>query len=617
MMNRAYMSLANAELAGEPNYRLGLNRIASYIGCAIVLAAGAALLSDMQTQSSTYWHTVLESVAMLLAFFVGAIALLRFYARKSNLFLFVGTAFIGTGLFDGYHAVVTSAYIVQYFPTVSASLIAWSWLASRVYLSLLLLLSWVTWQREASRGKEGHVSEGKIYAGVAALALACFLFFAFVSLPQAYRGGSSVHRVWDFIPALLFALTLWKYWGKGAWRTNNFEYWLVLSLIVATLSQLLYMPFSVRPFDSYFDAAHLLKIISYSFVLIGLLNDAFHLFEQADEQMVRMHSDNLQLAREVQAREEVEASIKALNETLEERVAARTDDLEQARAAALNMMEDAERQNRELRDMQRATLSLMEDSDEARRKAEEAAAEVRHYRDHLEELVEQRTDALRAVNHELEAFSYSVSHDLRAPLRSIDGFSQALVEDYEDQLDEQGKDYLGRVRAASQRMARLIDDMLNLSRLTRGELKKERVDLSALAREVEQELRAGDPDRSVDFVVEQGVVVEADPRMLRTVLDNLLGNAWKFTINKERACIEFFSLDIDGEQAFCVRDNGAGFDMQYVGKLFGAFQRLHANEEFAGSGVGLATVQRIVHRHGGRAWAEGEVDVGATMYFTL
>ena len=291
--------------------------------------------------------------------------------------------------------------------------------------------------------------------------------------------------------------------------------------------------------------------------------------------------------------------------------------LKDAEVELYNSQRELQVQNVDLRDTQRAMLSIMEDSEEARKQAEAAVAEVQSYRGHLEELVQERTQALRAVNHELEAFSYSVSHDLRAPLRSIDGFSQALIEDYEEQLDEQGKDYLARVRAASQRMAQLIDDMLNLSRLTRGELNKVRVDISAMAREVEQELRAGDPERSVEFVVEADMVVRGDARMLRAVLDNLLGNAWKFTLKKDGARIEFGRVDVDGERAFYVRDNGAGFDMEYVDKLFGAFQRLHTEQEFAGSGIGLATVQRIVHRHGGRAWAEGEVGVGATMYFTL
>jgi PAS domain S-box-containing protein len=231
--------------------------------------------------------------------------------------------------------------------------------------------------------------------------------------------------------------------------------------------------------------------------------------------------------------------------------------------------------------------------------------------------LEHRVAELNALNRELEAFSYSVSHDLRAPLRGIDGFSQALLEEYEDRLDAEGKDYLRRVRAASQRMGELIDDLLNLSRVTRREMRREAVDLSAVARTVGAQLQKAHPDRRVDLVVAPGLSAEGDPHLLRIVLENLLGNAWKFTGAREQARVEFRAVPHDGTTAYYVRDNGVGFDMAYAGKLFGAFQRLHTVTEFPGTGIGLATVQRIVHRHGGRAWAEGEVDKGATFYFTL
>ncbi len=228
---------------------------------------------------------------------------------------------------------------------------------------------------------------------------------------------------------------------------------------------------------------------------------------------------------------------------------------------------------------------------------------------------------LEATNRELEAFSYSVSHDLRAPLRSIDGFSQILLEDYGDELDEEGKEHLGRVRASSQRMGRLIDDLLGLSRVTRGSLRREKVDFSSIAREVAETLRDSRPERGVEFLIEDGLEVWGDARLIRVALENLLGNAFKFTAKRSRARIEF---GVDPEltwrgrvPVYYVRDNGAGFDMAYAGKLFGAFQRLHAQSEFDGTGIGLATVQRIVHRHGGRIWAESEVEEGAAFFFTL
>jgi signal transduction histidine kinase len=228
-----------------------------------------------------------------------------------------------------------------------------------------------------------------------------------------------------------------------------------------------------------------------------------------------------------------------------------------------------------------------------------------------------RTAQLESTNKELEAFSYSVSHDLRAPLRSIDGFSLALLEDYGDRLDANGQDYLQRVRAATQRMGQLIDDLLSLARVTRSELHHEHVDLSVLTATIADELQRAHPDRQVEVIIAPGLVAHADARLLHVMLENLLGNAWKFTVKRPCATIEFGAVPCDGRVAYFVRDNGAGFDMAYADKLFGAFQRLHAMTEFSGTGVGLATVQRIVHRHGGRVWAEGAVEQGATFYFTL
>jgi signal transduction histidine kinase len=234
-----------------------------------------------------------------------------------------------------------------------------------------------------------------------------------------------------------------------------------------------------------------------------------------------------------------------------------------------------------------------------------------------DERIHAQLTELQASNRELEAFSYSVSHDLRAPLRSIDGFSQALLEDYADSLPAEGAEYLGYLREASQQMGVLIDDLIRLSRLTRDELHSEEVDLSALARQAAEELRSREPDRAVELRIQPQVQAVGDPRLLRHVFQNLLGNAWKFTSRNPQARIEFGVQDGAGESRYFVRDNGVGFDMAYAKRLFSPFQRLHAKSEFEGSGIGLSLVQRVVRRHGGRVWAEAQPDRGATFYFTL
>lgn len=247
----------------------------------------------------------------------------------------------------------------------------------------------------------------------------------------------------------------------------------------------------------------------------------------------------------------------------------------------------------------------------------EAEAALKDLNEKLEDLVAERTADLAAAYRELEGFSYSVSHDLRAPLRGIDGLSQVVLEEYADQLDEVGQQYLRRVRAASQRMGRLIDAILGLFRVTRTELRREAVDLSALAQTLATELTQSEPERDVEIVIEPDVRASGDPDLLRLVLQNLLGNAWKFTSKHQRARIEFGSLSSSGEQVYFVRDDGAGFDMEYADKLFRPFERLHETREFEGDGVGLANVERVILRHGGRIWAEGATERGATFYFTL
>ncbi|MEI8173868.1 MAG: PAS domain S-box protein [Deltaproteobacteria bacterium] len=249
-----------------------------------------------------------------------------------------------------------------------------------------------------------------------------------------------------------------------------------------------------------------------------------------------------------------------------------------------------------------------------RKQAEE---EIKKLNNELEQRVIDRTAQLEASNKELASFAYSVSHDLRAPLRGIDGWSLALLEDYGEGLDDQARKYLHRVRTETQLMGRLIDDLLKLSRVTRAELRLMPIDLTAMAHSIANRLQEERPDRRIEFIIQPALRADGDSQLIDIALSNLFDNAVKFTGTRSHAKIEFGDVGVDGGKAFFVHDDGVGFDMAHAPKLFGAFQRLHKSSEFPGTGIGLATVQRIIHRHGGRIWANAQIDQGATFYFTL
>src|SRR5260370_19332754 len=297
---------------------------------------------------------------------------------------------------------------------------------------------------------------------------------------------------------------------------------------------------------------------------------------------------------------ETNRGLLALSWELEQRVDERTTQLRAAH-------EELQRTNAELMQL---TLDL---EDRVARRTDE----IRRLNEELEGRVEERTAELATANKELEAFSYSVSHDLRAPLRAIDGFSKALLEEYGEKLDEQGCHHLQRVRAGTQKMSGLIDDLLDLSRVSRTVPRKVSISLTELARGVVAELQNRAPTRNVAIEIADGLNARGDARLITIVLVNLLGNAWKYSAKRSEARIAFGQENKGNETAFFVRDNGAGLDMAYDGKRFAPFERLHRDTEFEGTGIGLATVERIISRHGGRIWAEAAVDEGATFYFTL
>lgn len=323
----------------------------------------------------------------------------------------------------------------------------------------------------------------------------------------------------------------------------------------------------------------------FGLVILKLRRVAGDLEEDVRCRTSDLQNANQQLELEISERQQAEDLLRQARDNLEKRVQERTSKLAAANAELIREVSERKRAEEDIRKLNTQLV--------------------------------QQTAQLSASNKELEAFSYSVSHDLRAPLRGIDGFSQAVLEDYADKLDESGKSFLHRVRAASQRMSQLIDAMLNLARLTRAEIRSQTLDMSGMVGAILEDFHKIEPDRQVEIVVAKNLFATADPQLIRAVLENLLGNAWKFTRQREDARIEFGYEPYKGQPAYFVRDNGAGFDMTYAHKLFGAFQRLHAYTEFPGVGVGLATVHRIIQRHGGQIWADGAVGEGATFHFTL
>lgn len=303
------------------------------------------------------------------------------------------------------------------------------------------------------------------------------------------------------------------------------------------------------------------------------------------ERSAQLAETNRELQEEIAERKNAEEAIRILNTQLEQRVIERTAQLSEANNALAREVEQRKAGQEE--------ISLLN-----------------------EDLIRQR-GALEAANQELDAFSYSVSHDLRAPLRHIAGFCGILVEDHASELTGSAAEYLFRIQSSVGKMERLINALLNFSRLGDTEIKREHVDLSSMAREILAEYSCREPERKVRTIVQEGIAVEGDQSLMLVLLDNLLGNAWKYTGKTEEPRIEFGSQEVGGRAVYFVRDNGAGFDMSYVDKLFGVFQRLHSDQDFKGEGIGLATVQRIIFRHGGCIWAEAAPNKGATFYFSL
>ncbi len=511
------------------------------------------------------FHSLLELFNVLTASVIFVLAWHTRRIQDNRYLLFIGISCLSSGTLDLTHTLAYKGMGI--FTGYSADLPTQLWIAFRYVASLSFLAAPLFVKRT--------FPAGKILAAYGLLTVV--LLFAIFSgrFPACFIEGSGLTTfkivseyiiAFFFLASLVLLLRQRKLFDRAVLRL------MIAAALAAVLSELFF-----THYVSVFGPANM---IGHFFLLASTLCIYRAIVVTGVAEPSRL------LFRDLKSSEE---GLQKARDELELRVRERTSELASA--------------NEEL-----------EEEIAERRRAEES---LRKLNEELERRVAARTAELEAANRELEAFNYSVSHDLRAPLRAISGFTQAIEEEQSGKLDDSGRHYFRRVRAAADKMSQLIDALLNLSRQTRGEMRRARVDLSAVAKGIAEELAKTGPERKAAFIIPDGITAQGDTVMLRAVLENLLGNAWKFTCRCETSRIEFGTTQKDGTNVYYVKDNGAGFDMAYADKLFTPFQRLHTAEEFPGIGIGLATVQRIVHRHGGRIWAEGEPGKGAVFYFTL
>ncbi|MGB8993410.1 MAG: MASE3 domain-containing protein [Desulfobaccales bacterium] len=597
------------------------------------------------------FHSLAELFSVVISVGVFAIAWNSRRFLENNYLLFLGIAYLFVGALDLFHALAYKGMGV--FPGFGANLPTQLWIAARYLESISLVLAPLFLGR---RLKPYHVFAAYFMA-FALLTLTIFFWRVF---PVCFVGGSGltpfkITSEYIICLILLGAITLlWRHrdeFDPGVLR-------LLVWSIILTIGSELAFTYYVSVYGLANLVGHFLKIISFYLVYKALIETGlmkpYHLLFRnlkLSEEAVRRERDFIdRLIETAQALVVVldrQGRIVRFNRACETITGYRYEEVKDRPFWEVVLVPEEVEAVREVfhrltaREFPFTYENYWVARDGTRRliawantalTGEDGSVEhviatgiditdQRAAQDRIQRLnaeLELKLRELEVTNRELESFTYSVSHDLRAPLRWISGFARALEEDCAPQLDSQGQGYLQRIQEAVRQMGELIDALLLLSRMARAEMRRQPVDLSAQAQAIAADLKGADPERRVEVIIEDGLTAEGDPTMLRAVLENLLGNAWKFTGKVPRARIEFGALPPAADnRGFFVRDNGAGFDMAYVDKLFGAFQRLHGTSDFAGTGIGLATVQRIIHRHGGRVWAEGVVGQGATFYFTL
>lgn len=612
-----------------------------------LLFAGFLIARQTAWQGNQTLHTLMEVIATLMALMVGILALIRYYTKKTHIFLFIGSGFLGTAFLDGYHALVTSAFFNAYFPSPLSSLSPWSWVASRFFLSLLMALSGWASLLLPKQGAQGRtqLSERIVFSGMGAATLASFLFFAFYPLPRAYYPELFFGRPQDLVPGALFLTALLGYLKKGHWEEDPFEDWVVLSLIVGLMGQVLFMAFSLRLFDTMFDAAHLLKIVSYACMMQGLFISMYRLFKQ-----VEIGKSTLEAVVESSPfgilTMSADSRIKHVNTMIEQLFGyGRSELLGQPLEILLpprfrgrhagfvaGFLKKPERRWMGAGSPGKVLFGLKKDGTEVpldiglgHGEDEDgvfilaAFADISDRMAMMEKLEQERT-ALKKSNLELDSFVYTASHDLRAPLRGINSFSKFIEDDYAERLDDEGRDYLRRIRNGVSRMTQMIDDLLSLSRISRQKNPYEAVNAADLIHTVTERLEFDLEEARVDLVIQSPLpVICCDRVKMSEVFLNLLNNAIKFsqknTNGGPRVTVGY--EERNGNHLFSVKDNGIGIDPKYHDKIFDIFEKLHTRENYEGTGVGLSIVKRVIDDHKGRIWIESELGKGAAFYFSI
>lgn len=606
------------------------SRVVTYWAVGIGLTAGFVMFHDHGWRGSVHLHTLMEAVATLLALMVGAMALVRYYTRKDITFLFIGAGFLGTVFLDGYHTLVTSQFFRPYMPSDLPSLIPWSWVASRQFLSILMFLSLLAWQREKRLGEAARISENTVYLFTAVFTLLSILFFAFVPLPRAYYPEIVFHRPEEFGPALFFLLALVGYLRKGEWRRNTFEHWLVLSLIIGFVGQAVFMSVSGGLFDVEFDAAHTLKKVSYVCVLTGLLISMHAIFRREEEsgQRIRAVVDNILDGIITINERGVNQSV---NPAVERIFGYRADDMVGRNVRLLAPEPDRGAHDGYIANYVKtgeAKIIGIDREVEGKRRDEKTFAlelsvtELELTDERLFLGVVRDITERKAIERMKNEFISTVSHELRTPLTSIRG-SLGMIKS--GKLGELPRNMQRMVDLAQKNTGRLIDlvnDLLDMEKIHSGSLVFEFCELDASAL-VEQVLEANRPfaeECGVEFVLTEtvpGARITGDMKRLTQVLANLLSNAAKFSPKGEK--VEVSVVRNDAMLRISVIDHGPGIPQDFRDRIFERFTQVDASDtrQKGGTGLGLNISRAIVKKHGGRIDYQSEVGNGATFYFDL